>query len=172
LTFVGTTGLRTRNWDCPNKIGTNRSPIKSGYEDRLTTECGELVGCKTMYSRAYPSQWHSVVYKVAIRQVSVRVLPFSLSVSFHQCYKLAFHYSIVDATQSSQLTASLIRHDGGSTKQNSHYCGSNNDYDNGSAYEQTAEHRIVCFCHLCSTEQHTCRTLHITHLSAIRQTLM
>lgn len=37
-------------------------------------------------------------------------------------------------------------------QQNSYYCRRNNDYDNGSAYEQTPEYRNVCFCHLCSNE--------------------
>ena len=60
----------------------------------------------------------------------------------------------------------------GQQNKTSHYCGRSKDYDNGSAYEQTPEYRTVCFCHLCSTEQHTCCTLHVTRLSAIRQTLM
>jgi hypothetical protein len=94
------------------------------------------VGCKITYSEYNPSQWHSVVYKVAIRQVSVKVFRFSLSVSFQHCYELVINYSTIDATQSSEPTASkksLSHLSRRRVNKTSHYCGRDNDYDNDSA---------------------------------------
>jgi hypothetical protein len=47
-----------------------------------------------------------VVDKVVVGQIFLRVLPFSLSVSLHQCSVL-FYSSIGDVIRSQQLTASL-----------------------------------------------------------------